>query len=222
MKIRHVFDFDTAPVSLRKRLRHEPRLESHLRVAHLAFDFGARHERGDRVDDDHVDAVRPDEHLDDFESLLAVVRLRDEEIVEIDAELLRVRRVERVLCVDERRDAADFLRLRDDLQRERRLARRLGPEDFDDAAPRHPSDAKRVVDADRPGRNRLDHLNRAFLTQAHDRAFAELLLDLADRQFHGLAAFVSLVSLLLVSRWGHASLLLPFDIAQGTPSPVEG
>ena len=43
---------------LAQRLRHEARLQAHLRFAHLAFDFGARHERRDRVDDDDVDAVR--------------------------------------------------------------------------------------------------------------------------------------------------------------------
>ena len=137
---------------LAQRLRHEPRLQAHLRFAHLAFDFGPRHERRDRVDDDHVDAAGADEHLDDLERLLAVVGLRDEEVVEVDAELLRVLRVERVLGVDERRHAAELLRLRDDLQRQRRLARRLRPEDLDDAAARHAADAERVVDADGAGR----------------------------------------------------------------------
>jgi hypothetical protein len=45
------------------------------------------------------------------------------------------------------------------------------------------------------------------LTQAHDGALAELLLDLADCQFYGLAAFVPVVSFVLVSRWGDASLV---------------
>ena len=75
MKMRHVFDFDDDARELAERLRHEPRLKPHLRVAHLAFDFGLRHERRDRVDDDDVDAVRADEHFDDLERLLAVVGL---------------------------------------------------------------------------------------------------------------------------------------------------
>ena len=90
MKIRHVFDFETDAGELAERLRHQARLQAHLRFAHLAFDFGARHERRDRVDDDDVDAVRADEHFDDLERLLAVVGLRDQQVVEVDAELLRV------------------------------------------------------------------------------------------------------------------------------------
>ena len=46
------------------------------------------------------------EHVGDLERLLAGVGLRDEQRVDVDAELLRVVGVERVLGVDERGDAA--------------------------------------------------------------------------------------------------------------------
>ena len=107
---------------LAERLRHQAGLQAHLRFAHFAFDFGARHERRHRVDHDHVDAVGADDHFDDLERLLAVVGLRDQEIVEIDAELLRIGGVERMFGVDEGGHAALFLRLGDHLQRQRRLA----------------------------------------------------------------------------------------------------
>ena len=121
-----------------------------------------------------------------LERLLAVVGLRHQEIVHVDAELLRVRRIERVLGIDERRQAAELLRLGNDLQRQRRFARRLRPEDLDDAAARHAADTERVIDADGAGGNRVDRLDRALLPQAHDRALAKLLLDLADGQIDGL------------------------------------
>src|SRR5437660_627796 len=60
---------------------------------------------------------------------------------------------------------------------------------FDDAAARHAADAEREVDADGACRDCLNRLNRAFLTEAHDRPFAELLLDLADGEVHRLQAF---------------------------------
>ena len=93
-----------------------------------------------------------------------------------------------MLGVDERRHAAELLRLGDDLQRQRGLAGRLRPEDLDDAAARHAADAERVVDADGAGGNGVDRLDGAFLAEAHDRALAELLLDLADGQFDGFQA----------------------------------
>src|SRR5436305_4367013 len=66
---------------LAERLRHEPRLEAHLGVAHVALDLGARHERGDRIDDQHVERARAHQRVGDLERLLPVVGLRDEEVL---------------------------------------------------------------------------------------------------------------------------------------------
>ena len=68
-------------------------------------------------------------------------------------ELARVADVQRVLGVDERAHAARALRLGDDVQRQRGLARRLGPVDLDDAPARQPARAERDVEAQRPGRD---------------------------------------------------------------------
>ena len=132
---------------LAQGLGHQAGLEAHLRLAHLALDLGLGHEGRDRVDDDHVDRAGADEHLGDLEGLLAVVGLGDEQVVGVDAELLGVLGVERVLGVDEGREAAGLLGLGDDLEGERRLAGRLRAEDLDDAAARDAADAERGVDA---------------------------------------------------------------------------
>src|SRR5262249_48731137 len=213
-----------------KRLRHQSRLESHRRIAHVAVDFGFRHQRRHRVDHDDVDAVGADKDFDDFECLLTVVGLRDEEVVEIDAQFLRVDRVERMFRVHECRDATKFLRFRDDLQRQRRLARGFRTEDFDDAAAWHAADTQRIVDADRTGRNGIDRLNRAFFAEAHDRALAELLFDLADSQFDRLHAFavltvVAFLLYLLNGNWRHGcslSLGRPAGRPLQIPGRVEG
>src|SRR5213076_1227155 len=65
-------------------LAHEAGLQTDVRVAHLAFDLGARDERGDRVDDDHIQSTGADEHVGDLERLLAGVGLRDVEVVDVD------------------------------------------------------------------------------------------------------------------------------------------
>ena len=94
---------------LPERLAHEPGLESHMAVAHLAFDFGLGHQRGHRVDDHDVHRAGAHQDLDDLERLLAGVRLRDQQILDVDAELLGVIDIERVLRVDVRRHAARLL-----------------------------------------------------------------------------------------------------------------
>ena len=134
---------------LAQRLAHQPRLQAHVLVAHLALDLGARHQRRHRVDHDEVDRARAQQHVDDLERLLAGVGLRDEQVVDLHAEPARVADVERVLGVDEGRHAAAALHLRDRVQRERGLAARLRAEDLDDAPARIAADAEREIEARR-------------------------------------------------------------------------
>ena len=103
-------------------LGHEAGLQAHLGVAHLALDLGLGNQGRDRVDDDDVDGAGADEHLGDLEGLLARVGLGDEEVVGVTPSFLRVVRVERVLRVDERREAARLLGFGDDVEGESRLA----------------------------------------------------------------------------------------------------
>ena len=186
MKTSDVFEREIRTGQLAQRLAHEPGLDADERVAHLALDLRPRHERRDRVDDDDVDAARADEGLGDLERLLAGVRLADEQLVDVDAAGPRVARVEGVLDVDERGDAAALLGLGDDVLADGRLARRLGAEDLGDPTARDAADAERQVEGDRAGRDEVDLLagSRAEL---HDRAGTELLLDREDRRVHGLA-----------------------------------
>ena len=163
------------------RLRHQPRLHAHERVAHLAVQFRLGHQRGHRVHHEDVDGTRGDQRAGDLERLLGVVRLRHQQVVHVHAQLARVVRIQRVLDVDERRHAAGLLRLRDDLQRHGGLARRLRAEDLADSAARqtaHPSAASseiEPVEMDDTG-------TTGFLgAEPQHRALAELFLDLAQR-----------------------------------------
>ena len=175
---------------LAQRLAHQARLQARQLVAHLAFDLGLGHERRHRVDDDDVDAAGAHQHVGDLEALLARVGLGDQQVVDVDAELARIDRVERVLGVDVRRRAARLLDLRDDLKAERGLARRFGPVDFDDAAARQPADAERDVEAERAGGDDLQVVLDLRLAHFHDRALAELLFDLCERGGERLALVV--------------------------------
>src|SRR5206468_7891169 len=168
------------PGQLAERLRHEPRLEAHLRIAHVALDLRARDQGSNRIDDQHVERARAHQRVGDLERLLAVVGLRDEEVLGLDAELARVAHVERVLRVDEGADAAALLALGDELERERGLTRRLRSVDLDHPPARDPADAERDIEAERARRQAGDVLRQRLLAELHDGALAELLLDLAD------------------------------------------
>jgi len=118
--------------------------------------------------------------------------LRDEEVVDVDAKLLGIRRIERVLGIDEGGETSELLGFGNHLERQRGLARRLRPEDFDHPSARHATHAQGVIDADGARRDGLDRLDGAFLSEAHDRAFSELLFNLAERQIDGLEFFAVL------------------------------
>src|SRR5206468_9819113 len=72
---------------LAQRLAHEARLETHVRLTHVALDLGFRHQCGYGVDHDHVYSARPNENLADLKRLLTGIRLRDEEALDVHAQL---------------------------------------------------------------------------------------------------------------------------------------
>ena len=165
-------------------------------VAHLALDLGLRRQRRDRVDRDDVERAGADEQLRDLERLLAGVGLRDEQVVDVDADLAGVLGVHRVLGVDEGADAAAALGLGDHVVDEGRLARALRPEDLDDASARQPADPEREVEHERAGRDRSD-LHLGLVAHLHDRALAELTLDLPEGDVE---SFLAIHLSLLLSR----------------------
>ena len=165
---------------LAQGLAHEARLQTDEAVAHLALDLGARGERRDRVDGHHVEGAAADEHLGDLERLLAVVGLRDQQLVDVDADRLGVDRVHRVLGVDEGALAAALLRLGDDVVDEGRLARRLGAVDLDDAAARDAAHPEGDVERQRAGGDHAHVGSAGVVAHAHDAALAEVAFDLRD------------------------------------------
>ena len=145
-------------------------------IAHVAVDLRLRHECRHGVDDDDVDRAAAHESVNDVKRLLARIGLRNQKLVDIDAELLRIDGIERVLGVDECRDTAILLRLSDHVQGDRRLARAFRAINLDDAPARQTADAERDVERQNARRNRLHvHVCRR-LAKAHDRSFAKFFL----------------------------------------------
>ena len=124
-KITAVRDLEIAPVSLRSAcdIRRACRPGSESPISPSISARGTR--AATLVDDDDVDGVGAHQRLADLQRLLAGVGLRDEEVLDVDAEGAGVGRVERVLNVDVGGEAAQLLRLGDDVLAERRLAGRL-------------------------------------------------------------------------------------------------
>ena len=93
--------------------------------------------------------------------------------------------------VNKRGQAAAFLRLRNDRERERCFSRRFRTEHFNDATARESADAQSAIDQDVAGRDDIN-VDDLFGTQAHDRAFAVVFGNLLNGEVE-----------ILVSRCGY-------------------
>jgi len=151
-----VFEREIDEVSLRSAWLHQARLRSRLHVAHFAVELGPRHQRRHRIDHQYVDRARAHQGVGDLQRLFAGVGLRDQEVVDVDAEFARIGGVQRVFRVDEGASAAALLRLGNGMQRERGLARGFRSVNFDHPPARQAADAERDVEAQRARGNGVD------------------------------------------------------------------
>ena len=161
---------------------HEACLTAHLGFAHGAVEFRLRNEGGHGVDDHDVHRAGTYQHVGDVERLFAVIGLGNEQFVGLDAEAGRIGDIQSVFRVDEGGHAALLLAFRDDVERERRLARGF-------AAARHAADTKRQIEADGTGGDD-GHMNVRPVGQLHDRALAVLAFNGAEGGLERFAAGV--------------------------------
>ncbi len=93
-----------------------------MTVTHFPFDLRPGGQRGHRVNDDDVYRTGADKHVGNLQRLLACIWLRHQKVRHVNAQSFGILRVEGVFGVNERRCAAEFLSLGNDMQRERGLS----------------------------------------------------------------------------------------------------
>ena len=114
-----------------------------------------------------------------LESLLAVVGLSHEQVVDVDPETLCVEPVECVLGVDDGSDAAHLLCLGNCMDGEGGFTRRFRAVYFDDAPAGIASDAECIVEAYRTGGDDFDVFDRV-VAELHYGTTAKVFLDFAE------------------------------------------
>ena len=182
-----------------------------MAVAHFTLDFRAGHQRGNRVHHQHVNRVRAHQRIDDFQRLFTGIGLRDDQFVNVDAQLLGIDRIERVFGIDEGCRAAALLRFGDDMQRQRGLARAFRAVDFDHATTRQTAHAQRDVQPERAGGNGFN-LHRLFRAELHRAAFAKGAVNLGKRCFQRLLTVHRVLVLAFLDQLelsSHGNFLLP-------------
>ena len=163
---------------------HQARLKAYGAVRHFALDFSAWRECRDRVDDDEIDRTRSNEVVGDFERLLAVVGLRDQEIFGIHAEVFRVELVESMLRVHDGTNAASFLAFCDGVDGKRSFAGRFRTIDFHNAALGVTANAEREIQGQTAAGNHVHFFHR-LISEFHYGAFAVRFVQSIHRQLEG-------------------------------------
>ncbi|QTK78213.1 hypothetical protein AT6N2_C0285 [Agrobacterium tumefaciens] len=183
----HAFRLGDRSGQLAQRLAHQTRLKTRQAITHLAFDFRPRRQRRNGVDHEHVNRAGAHQRIGDLKRLLARIRLRDQQALQIHAKLAGIDRIKRMFGIDEGADAALLLGFRNGLQRQRRFTRAFRTINFNDTPLRQTADAERDIQAERARRNGF-HFNHIFIgTELHDRSLAERPFDLGERRFQCLA-----------------------------------
>ena len=184
-------------------VRHQAGMAAHLRFAHVALKFGLWNKRGHRVDNHKVNRARAHKHVGNVQCLFAVVGLRDEQLVGVDAKALGVRHVEGVLCVHKGARAAHFLAFGNDVQGERGFTRRFRAKNFADTPTGYAAHAQGQIKADGTCGND-GNINMGVVGKLHHGALAVLAFDGGKCGSQGFGARV-----FLTHGWffGHSSLL---------------
>ena len=153
-----------------------------MRVTHLAVDLRLRNKGCNGIDNHDVHCTGAHHRLGDLKTLFSVVRLGNVEIVNVDTDVLRVKRIKGMLCIDESGNSASLLYLCHHMKCNRRLTTRLWSVNLNHTSLRHTAQSECNVQTDRAGRSRLDIHICSGISKFHDRSLAVGLLNLCNRR----------------------------------------
>ena len=173
---------------LTQSLRHQTSLQTYEGIAHFAFDFGFGGHGCNRVHNHNVNGIGTNQCVADFQSLLAGIRLGNQQRVDVHAQCLCVNRVESMLYVDEDSFAAGFLCFGYNMESNGGFTGAFRAIDLNDTASWHAADTQRNVQRQRAGRDGF-HIEGCGLAQFHNSALTELFFDLGDGGFKSFCFF---------------------------------
>lgn len=159
-----------------------------MAVAHIAINFVLRNKCGNRVNDHNIHRARAHKCFGNFKSLFAVIRLRNEKRINVDAECLGVHRVKACSASINAASPPSFCTSAMTCRATVVLPEDSGPVDFNDSSARHTADAERHIERQRSGRNGAD-IHGGIFAELHDRAFAIRFFNLAQALFQALSSY---------------------------------
>ena len=154
-------------------------MQADKRVPHFPFNLLTGNERRDRVHNNNIQRTGANQGIRNLKPLLAAVRLRNQQGIDIYPQRPGINRIKRVLGVYKCRFAAYFLRLRNTVESNRRFTRRFRPVNFNNTSFRQSANSQRNIKAKRSGRNMVN-VHRYIFAETHNRPFAMRLFEIAQ------------------------------------------
>ncbi len=152
-------------------MAHKAGMAAHLAFPHDAFKFRLGNKRSHRVDDHQIHRVGTHQHVGDVQRLLAVVRLGNEQFIDLHAQAGGIVGVQRMFCVHKSCRPPHLLTFGDDMQSQRGFARRLGAINFRHTATRDAADTEGEIQPDGTGGNDRN-TNMGVVGKLHDGALS--------------------------------------------------
>ncbi|MNC32583.1 hypothetical protein D3C75_809450 [compost metagenome] len=163
-------------------LGHKPGLQAYVGIPHLAFDFRLRHKSRYGVHNNDINGAAAYQGFRNLQRLLAGIRLGQEELVYVDAKLAGIQRIQSMLRIDECGLSACLLHLCDGMQCNCCFTGGFRSVYFNNPPTRKSAYAKGNIQSQRTAGDGL-HLHVGRFSKLHNRAFAELLFDIAKCRF---------------------------------------
>ena len=177
-------------------LWHQSGLKTDIAVTHVPLNLTLGRKSRYRVDNKDVDSRWTDQLFRNFKSLLTIVRLRYEQIVDIHPKLLSIETVKCMFGINYRRNTTRTLSLGYGMDGKSSLTARFRTENLNDTPTRIAAYTQSIVESDRTGRNNIYILHR-FITKLHYSTLAIILLNGSHSCWQSLGLSLSRVNLCL-------------------------
>ena len=136
------FGFGNQTCQLTQSLTHQTCLQAYVGITHFAFDFGTRNQSCNGVDNDNINSAAAYQCVSNFQSLFAVIRLRNQQIVNIYTQMTGIFRIQCMLRIDKCRIAAHLLSFGNHMQSNGSFTGRFGTVNLNNTSARNTTDTK--------------------------------------------------------------------------------
>ena len=161
-------------------LAHQTGMQAYKGIAHFTFNFRTGHQCCNRVHNNDIQCTGAYQLFCDFQTLVTAVRLGYQQAVHIYAQCCRIGRIQRMLRVNECRNAAFGLCRSNRMQSQRGFTRGFRSVNLNDSASWQSAYTQCHIQSDGAGGNHILIQQLGFLSQIHNGVLAMLLFNLCQ------------------------------------------